>query len=291
VNGSTWEALVERMQSRGYRSMEGPMAELLRANILANFAYYRRSSLLLAFMLVFLLLTGLSSLPPLFMHSGVQSFDTLRQIFSVLNGFLLFFAGGLGLFIISSHLRSRSLKMVFTKPCSPALWLVSAFLSAVAVSLLLNSIVLGCAAALSLGWHLHVRAGLLFVSVDTFIASVGIIAYLMLLATLVHPAIAVTLALIFNAGLFLEFQQWAQVVIRSGNSSLALRALERLFHYIYLLIPMVYAFGKKTEPIYSSLRVVHSDWKYLLYSFGYVVVLAAFCYSLALFALQRKRHI
>jgi ABC-type transport system involved in multi-copper enzyme maturation permease subunit len=269
----------------------GPMAELLRANILANFAYYRRSSLLLAFMLVFLLLTGLSSLPPLFMHSGVQSFDTLRHIFSVLNGFLLFFAGGLGLFIISSHLRSRSLKMVFTKPCSPALWLVSAFLSAVAVSLLLNSIVLGCAAALSLGWHLPVRAGLLFVSVDTFVASVGIIAYLMLLATLVHPAIAVTLALIFNAGLFLEFQQWAQVVIRSGNSSLALRALERLFHYIYLLIPMVYAFGKKTEPIYSSLRVVHSDWKYLLYSFGYVVVLAAFCYSLALFALQRKRHI
>jgi ABC-type transport system involved in multi-copper enzyme maturation permease subunit len=271
--------------------MEGPMAELLRANILANFGYYRRSSLLLAFMLVFLLLTGLSSLPPLFMHSGVQSFDTLRQIFSVLNGFLLFFAGGLGLFIISSHLRSRSLKMVFTKPCSPALWLVSAFLSAVAVSLLLNSIVLAGAAALSLGWHLPVRAGLFFVSVDTFVASVGIIAYLMLLTMLVHPAIAVTFALIFNAGLFLEFQQWAQVVIRSGNSSLALRALERLFHYIYLLIPMVYAFGKKTEPIYSSLRVVHSDWKYLLYSFGYVVVLAAFCYSLALFALQRKRHI
>src|SRR5258708_20015795 len=81
-------------------------------------------------MLVFLLLTGLSSLPPLFMHSGVQSFNALRQIFSVLNGFLLFFSGGLGLFIISSHLRSRSLKMVFTKPCSPALWLISAFLSA-----------------------------------------------------------------------------------------------------------------------------------------------------------------
>src|SRR5260370_31546453 len=107
------------------------MAELLRANLLANFAYFRRSRLLLAFILVFLLLTGLSSLPPLFMHSGVQSFNALRQIFSVLNGFLLFFSGGLGLFIISSHLRSRSLKMVFTKPCSPALWLISAFLSAV----------------------------------------------------------------------------------------------------------------------------------------------------------------
>jgi ABC-type transport system involved in multi-copper enzyme maturation permease subunit len=267
------------------------MAELLRANLLANFAYYRRSRLLLSFMLVFLLLTGLSSLPPLFMNSGVQSFNALQQIFSVLNGFLLFFSGGLGLFIISSHLRSRSLKMVFTKPCSPALWLISAFLSAVAVSLLLHGIVLGGAAVLSLGWHLPVRAGLVFVSVDTFVASVGIIAYLMLLTTVVHPAIAVTFALIFNADLFYQFQSWTQAVIRSGTSSLALRALERLFHYLYLLLPMVYAFGQKTESIYSSLRVLHGDWKYLLYSFGYVVVLSAFCYCLALFALQKKRHI
>jgi ABC-type transport system involved in multi-copper enzyme maturation permease subunit len=267
------------------------MTELLRANVLANFAYYRRSRLLLAFTLVFLLLTGLSSLPALFINSGVRNFNALQGIFSDLNGFLLFFAGGLGLFIISSHLRNRSLKMVFTKPCSPALWLVSAFLSAVAVSLLLNCIVLASAVVLSLGWHLPVRAGLIFVSVDTFVASVGIIAYLILLATLVHPAIAVTFALIFNADLFYEVQTWTQAVIRSGNSSAALRALDRLFHYLYLLLPMVHAFGKKTESIYTSLRVLHGEWKYLLFSFGYAVALSAFCYFLALFALQRKKHI
>jgi hypothetical protein len=181
--------------------------------------------------------------------------------------------------------------MVFTKPCSPALWLVSALLSAVAVSLLLNTIVLASAVVLSLGWHLPVRAGLVFLSVDTFAASVGIIAYMILLATLVHPAIAVTFALIFNADLFYAVQMWTQSVIRSGNSSLALRALDRLFHYLYLLLPMVHAFGKKTENIYSSLRVVHGEWKYLLYSFGYALALSAFCYFLALFALQRKKHI
>jgi ABC-type transport system involved in multi-copper enzyme maturation permease subunit len=267
------------------------MTELLRANVLANFAYYRRSRLLLAFTLVFLLLTGLSSLPAIFINSGVRNFNALNGIFSELNGFLLFFAGGLGLFIISSHLRNRSLKMVFTKPCSPAMWLVSAFLSAVAVSLFLNSIVLTSAFVLSLGWHLPVRAGLVFVSVDTFVASVGIISYLILLATLVHPAIAVTFALIFNADLFYEVQMWTQAVIRSGNSSAALRALDRFFHYLYLLLPMVHAFGKKTENIYSSLRVLHGEWKYLLFAFGYALVLSAFCYSLALFALQRKRYI
>jgi ABC-type transport system involved in multi-copper enzyme maturation permease subunit len=267
------------------------MTELLRANLLADFAYYRRSRLLLAFMLVFLLLTGLNSLRPLFTDSAVQSFNALQEIFSDLNAFLLFFAAGLGLFIISSHLRSRSLKMVFTKPCPPALWLASAFLSAVGVSLLLNGAVLASAVALSLGWHIPVRPGLVFVSADTFVASVGIIAYLMLLATLVHPAIAVTFALIFNADMFYDAQVWTQAVIRSGNSSAALRLLERLFHYLYLLLPMVHAFGKKTEGIYSSLRVMHGEWKYLLYSFGYALALSAFCYFLALFALQRKRHI
>lgn len=267
------------------------MVELLKANLLAHFAYYRRSRLLLAFVLVFLLLTGLSSLPALFAHSGVQSFYSLREIFSSLNGFLLFLAGGLGLFIISSHLRSRSLKMVFTKPCSPAVWLLSAFMAAVAVCLLLNTIVLASAVALSLGWHLPVRAGLVFVSLNTFIASVGIIAYLMLLTMLVHPAVAVAFALIFNADLFYDAQLWAQATIRSGSSSWFLRVIERLFHYLYLLLPMVYPFGKKTESIYSSLRVLHGEWAYLLYSFGYALALSAFFYFLALFALQRRRHI
>ena len=162
------------------------MTELLRANVLADFAYYRRSRLLIAFALVFLLLTGLTSLPTFFMNSGVQNFNSLQEIYSTMNGFLLFFAAGLGLFVVSSHLRNRSLKMVFTKPCSPAVWLLSAFASAVAVSLLLNLIVLASAVVMSFAWHLPVRAGLLFISVDTFVASVGLIAYLMLLAEVRH---------------------------------------------------------------------------------------------------------
>lgn len=267
------------------------MGELLKANFVTNFAYYRRSRLLLAFLLVFLALTGLYSIPPLFTDSVFQSFNALHEIFSIVNEFLLFFAGGLGLFIISSHLSSRNLKMVFTKPCPPAIWLASAFLSAVAVSFLMVVAVLGSAVALSLGWHVPVRAGLVFVSMDTFIASVGIIAYLILLAMLVHPAIAVALALIFNAGLFYDAQVWTQSMIRSGNSSLGLRALEKLFHWFYLILPMVHVFGEKTDNIYSSLRVGHSDWKYLLYSFGYALALSAFCYCVALAALQKKRHI
>jgi hypothetical protein len=61
------------------------MAELLKANLLADVTFYRRSRLLLAFMLVFLLITALQSLPPLFMNSGVQNFNSLQQIYETLS--------------------------------------------------------------------------------------------------------------------------------------------------------------------------------------------------------------
>jgi hypothetical protein len=267
------------------------MSALVRANILADFAFYRRSRLLLAFAILCVLLTGLSTLPAIYSDSGVESFRTLQGIFSELNGMLLFLAGAVGLFVISSHLRSRCLKMVFTKPCTPSMWLGSAFLSAVLVSLFLNIVILGSAVILSLIWHVPVRAALIFLSTENFIASVGIIAYLMLLATLLHPALAVTFILIFNAEMFYEFHVWTQGAIRAGNSSLYLHILEKIFHFFYLLLPMVNAYGKKMENVNVALRVAHGEWKYLLCSFGYVLTLSAFCYFLALFALQRKRHI
>jgi len=267
------------------------MAELLKANILADLTYYRRSKLLLAFMLVFLLLTALQSLPPLFMNSGVQNFNSLQQIVSNLNFFLLILCAGSGLLIISSHLRNRSLKMVFTKPCPPGVWLLSAFLSAAAMSLFLNVVVFGSSALLSVLWHLPVRPGLLFVSAETFVASLGLIAYLMLLAMIMHPALAAIVAIIFNADLFYQFDVWTKAAIRSGNPGFMLRMVEGVFHSLYVLLPMVYPFDKQTENIYTSLRVMSGEWKYLLFSFGYALALSAFCYCVALYALQRKNHI
>jgi ABC-type transport system involved in multi-copper enzyme maturation permease subunit len=267
------------------------MSELIKANVAAGLTYFRRSKLLLAFMLIFLLLTGLQSLPPIFMNSGVQSFNSLRQVISTLEGFLLVLAAGMGLLIISSHLRNRSLKMVFTKPCRPALWLLSAFLSATLVSLFLNAVVLTGGIVLSLMWHLPVRFGLVFVSAQTFAISLGLISYLMLLATVMHPALAAIVALIFNADLFYEFQVWTLGAIRSGNNHWALKTLERVFHTFYIALPMLDPFDNKTENIHISLRVLSGEWKYLLFSFGYALALSAFCYCVSLYALQRRNHI
>ena len=267
------------------------MTELVKANVWAGLTYYRRSRLLLAFLLLFLLLTALQSLPPIFMNSGVQSFNSLQQITTTLDGFVLILSAGMGLLISSSHLRNRSLKMVFTKPCPPALWVLSAFLAAALVSLFLNAVVLSGGVALSIVWHLPVRVGLLFISAQTFVMSLSLIAYLMLLGTVMHPALAAIVAIIFNADLFYEFQLWTLGAIRSGSNSWALKVLEKVFHGLYIALPMFFPFDTQTRNIHISLRVISGEWKYLLFSFGYALLLSAFCCCVALYGLQKKNHI
>lgn len=270
---------------------QGATWTIILANIQADFAFFRRSRLLLAFALAFLLLTGLSLLPTLFSNSGFERFNILKQVFETLNVFVLILSGGLGLFIVSSHLRDRSLKMVFTKPCSPGAWLISAFVSAGLVSFLLTAAVLAIALLFSAIWHVPVQAGLVFLSLNIYVTSLIVIAYTLLLGTLVHPALAVTLILIFNSGVFFSMQEWAQATIRSGNGSTWLRVLEKVFYVLYLIVPMYGPYDDKTRTVASTFRASAGDWKYLAYSLGYALVFSAFCYFLALLALYKKRHI
>jgi ABC-type transport system involved in multi-copper enzyme maturation permease subunit len=265
------------------------MGELLRANTLSHLVYFRRSRLLLAFGLVFLLLTLLGSLPAIVSNSKVASFDSLKDVFATFNMFLVVFGAALGLLIMSSHLSNRSLKMVFTKPCPPTLWLASAFLASALVSLLLSGVVLAGMVILSVAWHLPIRAGLVFISLDTFLAAVGMSAYFIFLDTFLHPAIAVAFALIFNASLFYWLRIWTHAAIAAYGKRIMLKGLEHLFHLLYLLVPMTRPFESRTGAIYSSFRVHTHDWLYLLYSLGYTLVISALFYLLSLFFLQRKK--
>src|SRR5580704_10699318 len=53
------DPLLALPQDQAIGRKQGHLTELIRANVLANFAYYRRSRLLMAFLLISLLLTGL----------------------------------------------------------------------------------------------------------------------------------------------------------------------------------------------------------------------------------------
>jgi hypothetical protein len=99
------------------------------------------------------------------------------------------------------------------------------------------------------------------VAADTFVISIGLAAYLMLLATVLHPAIAAILAIILNADMFYEGFVWARSAIHAGNHSAGARVLEHFFHFLYLIAPILHPFSRNTANIYVSLRVMHGEWK------------------------------
>src|SRR5262249_2642723 len=136
-----------------------------------------------------------------------------------------------------------------------------------------------------------VRSGLVFASTYSFTSSVGLIAYMMLLATLVHPAIAVTFALVFNASLFPQVWQWTEPTLRSAPHTTTLSVSSHIFHYLYLIFPIVHVSDDKISPIVGSLHVPPSSWRYPAYSAGYSLALSLFCDTAALLALERRKHI
>jgi hypothetical protein len=126
---------------------------------------------------------------------------------------------------------------------------------------------------------------------NTFAASLGMIAYLMFLAMVIHPVIAVVFVLVFNPSTFYSMQLWTQAVNNAGPKNAFLHVIERLFHYCYMVLPMVHPFSRETQGIQESLHVAPGQWPYALYSLGYALSLTALSYCLSLFYLQRKKLI
>lgn len=267
------------------------MLGLLRANISAHLLYFRRSRLLLAFGLVFLGTMVLVTLPQFVLLTKVSAFEIIIAEFREVEFFLTVFSAVLGLFLVSSHLRARNLKMVFTKPCPPSLWLASAFLASILVSLFLQLIVTAVAMVACLALHARVQMGVLFVALDSFAISVGMIGYLTFLATAIHPVLAVVFVLIFNPSMFYQLRLEMLGFIASGSKNVAVRLLEPFFQFLYMTLPIFHAFSDKTQTVYSTLRVDSGQWARVFGAFGYDLALAALCYFLSLFFLQRKRLI
>jgi hypothetical protein len=259
------------------------------ANVRVHLIYFRRSRLILVFGLVMVVLAALFLLPALFVRSRVQGFGILRGAFVDLNELLILFSAALGLVIVSSHLRAHNLKMIFTKPCPPALWVGSVLTATVTVTLVLDAAILAVALAVSVIYRLPIQGGLAYIAFDSLIASIGMITYLMFLAMVMHPLVAGGVALLLGPWTFSQLEEITVAGAMAGKGNAFLRVLRSIFHFCYIVLPMVHACGHQTKNIYSSLRVGNGEWRYILYSLGYALALAALCYCLALFFLQRKQ--
>lgn len=270
------------------------MYQQVLANIRTNLIFYRRNRLLIAAVVFIVLVLGLTTLSSFFFLSNTQHLEQLRQLFTTVNRFALVLTGGLGLVLISQHIRDRSIKMVFTKPCLPETWLLSSYLSAALVAFVLYTGSFLIASVLSLAWKIPYPSGILFISVNQFFQTVSLMAYATFLSVILHPALAALVLLVFREGLLYTLK----IILASGIKAAGAKPFAPFLKFVklfvdtaYLVLPTFNPYAEKTAPVYSSLRGSDADWNYLFPAIAYALTVSALFYFLTVYALKKKRYV
>lgn len=259
-----------------------------------NFKFYKRNRLLVVASLFIIFLMGLSTIPALVFFSKTKHLDMITTVFSRLSSFTTIITAGLGLLLISHHVSSRNVKMVFTKPCSPEVWLGSSLASALAVAMTMYAGIFIICSLLFAIWDIPYQWGVLYVVLNDFLIAIILLSYISFLSVVFHPVIAVLFMLIFHESTFYFFKMILSGGIKAlGESSVVplLKVLKGLVDFIYMVLPTFSPFSEKTAKIYSSLRLSDAGLQYIFYTCGYALISAAFFYLLSVYFLKRKRLI
>jgi hypothetical protein len=237
---------------------------------------------------IMLMMASITLAFSLFMYSDAQKFAQLTGMFRTLNGYAFVFAPLLGLFVVSSHLRNKQIKIVVTKPCSPETWLASCLLSAALMSAAVYALILVLVLAASLAWGIPLQSGFLFGAVREFCVAMVALAFIVPLATLVHPVAAALIALFFEEKVWYGMKFMLTAYTTSGHPGLATRVGNWVVNGIYYAVPMFDPFNERVEHVYRSMRASGGDWLYVLYTAGYAVAAGLFCYLLSSRILRRR---
>ncbi len=270
------------------------MYQQLIANIQTNLTFYRRNRLLVAASVFIILILGLTLVPAMFFLSNTQRLEQVRVIFKQVNDFAMVVTAGLGLLLVSQHIRDRSVKMVFTKPCLPETWLLSSFLSAGLVALVLYAGSFLIASFLSAIWSIPFPTGIVFIFVNELFLAISLMAYVTFLSVIFHPVLAVMFVLVIQEGMF----YWLKILIASGIKAAGtkpvfplLKPLKFFVDAVYMILPTFKPYDEKTRQVYTSLRGSDADWNYLLLAIAYALALTALFYFLTAYVLKKKRYV
>ncbi len=267
------------------------MGKQLRACLATNITFVWRNRLPVVVGSLFLGMALLTMLPALFLATPGRHLVLLRQLVSTLSGCVYWLSGAIALLTLSHHLRSRSVKLVLTKPCPLEVWLLANFLSVLAIAFVLDVIIwlvgAGCAAL----WGLSVQQGVAYLLFDSFCRTMIVCAYLILLTTLFHPVVAVLVAVMFQEGMFYMVLVWlsANVNATGGAVPPVLVVLKQAFQALYFLVPSYAPFLMDTAGVHQSLRVGAGDLAHLGSTLLYAVCFASFCFWGSDLVLRRKR--
>ncbi len=248
------------------------MLDTLLLNTGVHVRFFVRNRLLLAFGLLMAGIFALGMIPMVLMDTSANRFSELQAVTSQLATFAMVFTASLGLFTVSSHLRNRNLKMVFTKPCPPGVWLASLYLSAALVAFVLYVVIALGAAGLSLAWHVPLQPGLAYAALDGFFRAIVWLSFVTTLTFAFHPVVAVMIALFVNDATFYGLKYMIAGAVAANGMKTWLTIANLACDVFYAILPMSQPFDDRTRELYASWRVAGADWLLLMGIGGYAVL-------------------
>ena len=264
------------------------MLEMLTLTTRTHLRYFARSRLILGLAILVSVVSVVSLVPSLLAVTSIGRFELIRTIVGQLGGLSLVVTSSLGLFAVSAHIRGRTLSLVVTRPCSPEIWLASLFVAGALVVAAVHLSLAVLAATLSAAWGVPYQAGFAFTAVDGFFRAMIWFSYLTALSAAFHPLVAAFLAVLLNEQTFYGLKFMIAASVEARGLSWPLRAGQVLTDALYFLVPMVEPLSQKTEDLYSSYRVIASDWPILGMIAGYTFVAVTFFFSLSAWLIRRR---
>lgn len=267
------------------------MLKQLLACLDANLKLSWRNRLPVAIAGFAVVMTLLTWIPMMLVSTAAKYFELLKQIVRGVDGLAYWFTAAVAVLVLSQPLRTRSAKMVLTKPCPVEVWMGSHFLSGLLIAAVLYGISLLVGAVLSAFWGFSVYPGLLFITADGFCRTMILCSYMILLTTVFHPVVAVMIVLFFQENVFYYLLLWMNAWMRAADAAAkpAMHVLQAVFQFAYMAFPSYQPYAQETSSVYTTFRVEYADLRHLAVTALYTAVFAAFCFLAATLVIKRKR--
>jgi len=232
--------------------------------------------------------TAIGMVPAFFFTTNANRFDVLRDIAQELHWVAGTVTGGLGLLIVWSHRRQRSIKMIATKPSPLEGWAASVFLAAVLVGAVAHTSVAAVVFGLSWHWHVPYELGFAYYGAMQMLRSLILLAVLTALGTAFHPVISFLVVLLFSESTFDGLGTLVAGAVQAGIHTTALGAVLKGLKVVYWMAPTYSPMAYRMQWLRDSMRVPSGAWRYLLIGAGYALLASAFGYLLMLTTLRRR---
>lgn len=267
------------------------MRKALWANVKNNLVYYRRNRLLLVVGLLCVGVLLVSSFASIFWTTANNRFELARGLYTRVSMYTMLMVGLIGLIAVWSHRANKSVKLIFTRPCSPRVWLASHYVSAGLVFLLGMTIAVGSYLVSSLVWGIPIQTAVFASALNHFIETFLVFSYLMLLSNWMHPVAAVLFFVFISENTF----YYLALLCRAGSEALPwknappiLPGLETAFQGLYYLLPTMAPFETELQQLSTSLRMPDNCAIHLLKGLVYLALFIFFSFSLTVYNVRRQ---